>query len=253
MAENSEVTVKGPEGPGSLKIIHRKGDILENTLGRVGSIDTNVLLATPHSIIKRIPGSSVEELAEKFKNINWQGNVEVYLNHSPLFRQLKRLFSGDRRPNIFGRLLLGLPATILTWLPSKLGRLDFYNPFTEAVTTYHSHPKNPVQMHEIGHAIDFDRAKRPTLKVLSNLLFWPSILYHEWKASKIAMQHLDENERKTARKVLEPAFGSYVGGWLSPISRFAVPIGILAGHVKARLIPRNIFFNGRPVNVAAAA
>lgn len=241
-----------------LRIIHKRGDIVENTLGRLGSISTNLLLLTPGAIFKNIPIERVEELKERYRDVNWKGQVDVYLNHSPLFKQMGRLFQlGKRRTNFFVRTTFGLLGTVGGWIAGKLARADYYNPWTESITTYH--PNRAVVMHEIGHAEDFDQSEHPTLRAIFGSL--PIINSKiEWNASRNAMEHLNPEERQQASKILEPAWGTYIGGDilktmmiltlpLTPVFGLAPLAGLVAGHIKSRLFnKRNVFFNGDSVN-----
>lgn len=246
------------ERRGSLTITHKRGDIIENTVGRVGALTTNLLLWTPESILQNISEEQADVLRDRYKNVNWKGDVKVYLGHNPLFDQLKRLYfePGKRRTSFFARITAGLPTTVVAWVQSKFFRSDYYNPFTETVTTYN---KNlAVASHEIGHAEYFDRSNFPGIQALAGA-FPVFRSYQEWAASHNAMKYLNPEERIKARKVLEPAWGTYAGAdaaymtaalvpesipYLLPVAPFAPIIGALVGHVHSRLPEsRNIFFD----------
>lgn len=251
------------ERTGSLTIVHKRGDIIENTIGRIGALSTNILVWTPESIFQNISKEQAGVLEERYKNVNWRGDVKVFLNHNPLFDQLKRLYfePGKRRTNFFLRASLGLPVTVLGWVSSKIYRSDYYNPLTETVTTYNRNTF--VASHEIGHAEYFDKSNHPGLQALAGII--PGVKsYQEWAASNNAMKHLNYQEREKARKVLEPAWGTYagfdaasIGSSLYPpivplitsIVPFASIIGLVAGHIHSR-IPgsHNIFFDETSVD-----
>lgn len=224
-----------------LHIRHSKGDIVENTVGRIGGVESDIMLWTPGSIVKNPGKETVEYLKDKYKDVPWKGNVEVYLGHSPLFRQLKRLFQKDRRTNLFARFWFGIPQTIGGWIAGKLARTDMYNPWTETVQVYNAH--KAVAMHEVGHAEDFDQARHPTLKAIARSLptifAYPIAIIQEWNASRNAMKHLQPDERQNAAKVLTPAFGTYLGANL-PILNW---IPLIAGHIHARLSKNTPFLH----------
>lgn len=253
MTEQSRGENQTPQG--NLTVIHKRGGIIENTIGRIGSIPTNLLLGTPSSIWKNVPKEKVHEIQQRYKDVPWQGNVEVYLNHAPFFRRIKRLFSKERKRNLFARIVIGIPSVIESTLLGKLTRADHYEPFTESAVVFNQ--ALGVAEHEIGHAIDFDQSPMPSLKALLSSITFP--LYNtmtlEPRASAIAMQHMTPEERLKAQRVLEPAFGSYVGATVTALTPLTgglslVPYaaGILAGHIHSRVSKKNFFFNGEPIN-----
>lgn len=212
--------------------IHRKerSGVVEMSVGRILNLPTHILLWTPRAAFKDVSAETAQKLQEAYKNTPFQGKVDVYLNHSPLFKQMKRLFNSDRRMNVIPRVLLGIPYTAATWFLGKINRTDLYNPFTESAQVYHA--RSEIGIHEAGHAKDFDSGKFPFLKIAANLI--PGVgIYREWKASHIAMRHIAPEDRQTAAKVLEPAWGSHI----------SIPIGALAGHAHSRLSNQNVFFN----------
>src|SRR3989344_5002083 len=89
----------------------KKGDILARTVGRAGALWANLNLWTPLAGFKDPTEKDVEYLKEMYKDVQWKGNIEVNVNHSPLFGQLKRLFSDERRTNFFVRATAGLSST----------------------------------------------------------------------------------------------------------------------------------------------
>ncbi len=237
-----------------LSFIHQRGDPFENTIGRINSIPINFLLGTPEASLQSPSKKVGEEIKEKLKNTKTKGKIDVYMGHSPFFREMKRLFQNDRRTNFFLRMGLGIPSTIAgSILAGKLSRADHYNPFSESVHVYH--PNKAVALHEIGHALDFDKARLPGLKAVARILP-PFTLKQEWQASRNAMKYLDRNEQQEAAKILEPAFGTYVGAFggslLSrltslPLAGAAYIGAILLGHLHSKTSEKNIFFNGKMV------
>lgn len=251
----------------------KKGDILARTIGRVGSLWQNIQLLTPSSSFRDPTEEDVERLKEMFKDVKWKGQIEVNVNHSPFFNQLKRLFSSERRTNFFVRATAGMVSTLYYSILAHFIRADYYNPYTESSSIYHTNPD--VQAQQLGRAKFFDQGEFSTF----NSFFYSLPIartQREWNASKIVMEHLKtEEERQRARKVLEPWLGLYVGrdagivaGWLLkdvPLGPalhlpWSVPLGIIPnkipffapfiptigaiiGHIHARASRRNIFFN----------
>lgn len=247
--EQSQIVESEQESNSNVNVIHRGGGVIENTLGRIGSVPRNILLGTPKDVFRNVPRETVDFIKERTHNMDLKGQVDVYLNHTPLFKQMKRLFSKDRKSSFFARMAIGLPSLFAVNAVAKLGRMNHYNPFTESVSVYHSNPA--IAMHELGHAEDFNKSKYPALKSFAYALpFVRSKM--EWNASHNAMKHLKPHEREDARKVLEPAFGAHVGGEaLAVASVIAPPLrpiyalaGVIAGHIHSRTSKNNIFFKG---------
>ena len=222
--------------PPGINIIQKKGigglpGLVEETVGRFGSIGANILRLTPRSIISTPSEKSKEYIEKNFADFPWKGKSEVYLGHSPLFKQLGRLFSKDRRTNLFARVALGIPYTGLTWLAGKLGRMDSYNPFTESAQVYHSN--EAMALKQAGYAAYFDQSKHPTLKAMARGLVPFVGMYRDWRATNIAMQKLDKNELKKASRVLTPDFAMQFGF-----------LPVVAAHIQSRITgDKNIFHN----------
>lgn len=175
--------------------------------------------------------------------------MEVYVNHSPLFRRIGRLFQRERRTNLFVRAILGIPGVLEGFVLGKLFRADHYDPLTESIVTYTTNLG--VTEHEIGHAEDYDRSRHPTIKTFTYSFPGVRSLF-EWNASNYAMKHMNTQEREKARKVLEPAFGSYAGAdtaiaflpFAEKNSLIAPLVGLVAGHIHSRMKgTKNIFFD----------
>jgi|SRR3989344_831946 len=224
---------KPDETKGSLTVKYKKDGPIKWIWGihsRIASLPQNLLLLTPRASFQNVSKETAEFVKTRYSDVPWKGKVEISVNHTPLFGQIKRLFSNERRPSLFARATIGVPTTLGAILAGKFTRRDLYNPFTETVINYH--PDKAVGMHEVGHARDFDKSRFPTLKALAYGLPFGHLV-REWRASRNAMSRLTKEERIPAQKILEPAFGSYLAGFP----------GVIGGHVAARLIDRNIFFN----------
>ena len=244
------------EASHEISFIHQRGDPLENTFGRVNSLVGNFLIGTPEASFQSPSRGLSDELKEKLKNTHTKGQVEAYMGHSPFFREMKRLFSNDRRTNKFVRMGLGIPSTVVgSLLRGKLARADHYNPYTESVHVYH--PNKAVALHEIGHALDFDKAKHPGLKAVARILP-PFTLKQEWQASRNAMKYLNTEDQRKAANILEPAFGTYVGTFAGgllgkltslPVAGIAYLGSVALGHLHATTSEKNIFYNNEPISV----
>lgn len=190
-----------------LRFIHKKGSIFERSIGRVGAIPFNLL--GPSEVVKNFPEEKIHEVTELFQETPWKGQIDVYLNHAPLRGQMKRLFAKERRTNLLARATVGIPATGVIWTAGKLFRRNIYNPYTETVQNYRSKPW--VVAHEIGHAIDYDQAKHPTLKALLAPLPIARSM-NEWRASRNAIRLFKPEQMKQVRRSYETMFGRHVGG-----------------------------------------
>ena len=136
------------------------------------------------------------------------------------------------------RLLLGLPTTLFAdvLLPGRLFPWgDYYNPWTNTVHLYSSHPA--IAMHEAGHVHDLDTHKwKGTYSALRLIPFVD--LYQEYAASNEAITYLktettDPEDEIAAYKILYPAYGTYVGSYFLP------PIGTVAGALLGHLTGRS--------------
>lgn len=222
-----------------LHITYKGSDIIEN-LARFQPahwLAQTVLLGTPRGIWSGPNEKMVGELNEMYKDVEFKGQYEVLLGGNSLGTQLSRLFSSDRRMNIFSRLVMGLPATVVGWATSKLNRSDHYNPFTETAVVYN--PNIAVATHEIGHAEFFDKQKSP---FISSLLYSLPIIRSndEWKASRNAMSHFtEEKDIKKANRILSGAFGTYYASDLLQVigtAAFLLPIPLTKEIATAAII-----------------
>lgn len=214
---------------------------LENTIGRLASLPTYLLLGVPTESVKSLKNETAQDIVRQYGSYPWRGQSNINVDNSPIFNEVKRLFSKDRRTNLFSRVVFGLPTTASMALSGWLMRNNAYNPYTESLQVYASN--KGIVAHELGHAMDFDTANHPNLKALAYQLPIVKQIY-EWRASRNAMQKLYPEERKEAQKVLEPAFGTYAGALVgSPL------IGLVVGHIHGRAFDQNWFFNGEPAHV----
>ena len=134
------------------------------------------------------------------------------------------------------RLLIGFPVTLLSdvLLPGRLFPWgDYYNPYTNTVHLFSDHPA--IALHEAGHVTDFARRRWKGTYAFCRLI--PGVdLYQEAKATGEAIGYLktisDQPGELGAYKILYPAYGTYIGGYVfAPIGTV---VGALLGHVTGR-------------------
>jgi hypothetical protein len=157
------------------------------------------------------------------------------LNEWAPWRDLDRL-KDNKKVNWIYRVLLGLPITLVSIiLPGRLLGGDHYNPFTDTVNIYSNLPV--VVLHEAGHVHDFNSRKyKGTYAALRILPFFD--LYQEFLASDEAIEHIistgEVKQELSAYKVLYPAYGTYVGGYLGYLFPGGSIIGVAIGHLIGR-------------------
>jgi len=189
-------------------------DIIANTVGHLAAIPLlHLRVWTPDAIFKSPTKELAHELADRWKDVPFKGDVLVRVGHTSLAGDIQRsLATNGEMKNAFPRSLrmLTLPITLILSTAAKIGRLDHYNPLTQTVVAFHPHRE--IGMHEIGHAKDFDprsnwgKIGRSLLRAIPGLG-----LVTEWTASKLALEQMkSDEERRQAIKTLEPAFSSYV-------------------------------------------
>lgn len=166
------------------------------------------------------------------------GGLSVRLNSWDPGDDLARLATNEAVAWPY-RLLLGLPTTLVheIILAGRLFGGDHYNPFTDVVHLYSDH--EAIALHEAGHARDFASQRRKGTYALLRLFPFVDLL-QEHAATEEAIAFFRETGDTTAElrayRMLYPAFGSYVGKYVSiPYSYFVlVAGGHLFGWRKAR-------------------
>ena len=209
-------------------------------LGNVLSIPTKILL-WHWKIDRHLVTSDTESYLVDYIDApeTVTDGTHYALNQYAPGRDLKRL-AKNRKVAWPYRLLIGLPVTLIfdVLLPGRLFGGDHYNPFTDTVLLYSDLPA--VALHEAGHSHDFNKRRFKGTYALLRLLP-PVTLFQEYKASKEAVTHLaavgKDRERCSAHELLQPAFGSYVGGYIPfPGTAFA---GAAVGHITGRITAHN--------------
>lgn len=201
---------------GSVTYAFSDREVIANTLGHLVAIPLmHVRMWTPDAIFNTPTKDLTHELADRWKDVPFKGDVLVRVGHTSLAGDIQRSLAKDNEmKNALPRALrmIGLPATLLISTAAKALRLDHYNPFTQTAVTFHSHRE--VGMHEMGHAKDFDTHSnwgKVGITLLKAIPF--GNLVTEWPASKYALQQMKtDEERRQAIKTLEPAFSTYVTG-----------------------------------------
>lgn len=260
---------------GSLTVIYHPDDEIADTLGHMGAIRTHLTLGTPHDVFKRPTPETARGVFEHWKNEPWKRHIEVHIGGSPgLEDHVNRTFAtvfdrvredlkkkgqdSELDPVMFGEFIrehslfntLIRTALAQQWLYFKLHRTDHYSLATDRAIVYH--PNKAVAMHELGHARYYNQADNKTREGLLYLL--PGFRsYQEWQASTEAMKRLEKGEdRRNAMKILEPAWGNYIGRdirdvlMLFPPAQIAPFVGMLVGHIASRLPFRRRSF-GQPL------
>lgn len=160
------------------------------------------------------------------------GSVGVQLNRYAPQDAWKRLVKNKQVKWPY-RLFIGTFVVLIadTLLIDRIFGGDRYNPYTHTV---HIHSDLPsVALHELGHAKDFSERRYKGSYALLRIVPFVD-LYHEAQATKIAFAHArdDKNipQEKECYKVLYPAYGTYVGGYLG----FGFLIPVIIGHIWGR-------------------
>ncbi len=209
-------------GTNTLEI--KRDDPISRSLSFIGNLPTKLLFLSTK--IGSYPKEETQDYVQKYLEDSGLENTTVRIGHSRIFKDLYRLFKDDRlkKTSLLGRILLGIPTTLLGGLQSKLTRSDHYNPFTKTATVYSNVPA--IGLHELGHAKDFEEKNSPTLYALARS-FFPVALYQEYKASRKAYKSLKEKDKGQSYRYLIPAFASYV----SPVAGIAsVPL-VMTTHL----------------------
>jgi len=269
LPEQMRWTTQSKEG-GSLTVIYHPDDEIADTLGHMGAVRTHLILGTPSDLFKRPTPETAQEVFKHWKDEPWKNHVEIHIGGSPTLEEYtdrlltaviakvgQRLKENHPEVHVDTSILdkntiaykIFKTALAYPWVRAKLHRANHYSPGMESGMIFH--PKLAVAMHEVGHAQYFD--KEPDKALLYHLPGFRS--YQEWKASAEAMKRLLPNqERREAMKILEPAWGSYVGRDLQSVMKPFMPeaakliptLTIIAGHMVSRLpFRRNSF--GQPL------
>lgn len=184
-------------------------------------------------------GEQTEQAIAQYLDQNNLSTVRVRLNQYHPMEDWRRLVRNDR-VGAGWRYTFGA-ITVLgeTIFPGRLIGGDHYNPYTDTIHLYSDVPV--IALHEGGHAKDFARRNwKGTYAAVYALPIVP--LYHESIATNDVLAYLEQHgtieEQASARKVLFPAYGTYVGsaaGSVFPPASGPFFYGsLLAGHAIGR-------------------
>lgn len=191
------------EKSGSIRFINQEPDFLEKKVGPYGAIPIQHLsFGTWSSVGKEIGQDQIENLQKRVEEVEWQGDIEVHVNHSSIFKQLERLFDSDRKNSLFTRVLFGLPVTIGYGVLGKLFNYNFYNPYSETLQLYNENEY--IGLARLGDAELVDGAKGVQKEILSFLHAVPNPLMRLITILGIekAYSKLSEDEKHVAEKYL---------------------------------------------------
>jgi len=215
---------------------------VDNPLCRVASYALNVpfkalFLSTK---IGALPREEAQKAVKAYLETSDLESAVVRMGHSRVGEDLKRLFfdKNVRKSRSFiGRLLFGLPRTLLGSLATKLLRLDDYNPFTNTVHIYSN--VQALARKQLARAKFFQDKKMPTLHALAGYV--PHLNIHQdYKVGRIAREAAPENERSQTGRYLVPDYALGLGALasagllaagLTSAGLLAIPVAVAAGHI----------------------
>lgn len=193
-------------------------------------------------------GPETEQAISQYLETNNLTSVRVRLNQYAPRDDWRRLVS-NKSVAAPWRYTLGTLSTLYeTVIPGRLFGGDHFNPFTNTIHLYSDVPS--IALHEGGHAKDFARRKWKGTYAAAYLI--PAVpLYHEAIATSDVLAYLEyngtANQQREARRILYPAYGTYVGSTLGtffpvvsdPIYLGSVAIGHFWGRQASKRIPIN--------------
>jgi hypothetical protein len=190
-----------------------------------------------------------ERIFEYWKDVPWKGNVLVRINPTTVKEDISRYFEvlgKTSKQATFVDKFVHVPKIAFDNILTRTFGITHYQDYTHTVTLYN---KNfYAGMHEMGHALDYD-TNVANLKDSHEYIKMPqqkgfaSRLKREWRASSNAMKYLrTDDERREAMKVLEPAYGTYVGDALGKAASVALIVGAAGVIVlNPALAPAHLF------------
>jgi hypothetical protein len=207
-------------------------------VGWVLGIPGKILLWN-HRVDNHNIGPQTENAMARYLNDNGLTTVRVRMNQYHPMDDWRRLVRNDS-VGAGWRYTFGA-ITVLgeTLIPGRLFGGDHFNPYTNTIHLYSDVPA--IAMHEGGHAKDFARRKwKGTYAAAYVLPIVP--LYHESLATNDVLAYLESNgtldEQADARRVLSPAYGTYVGGAAGTVfPQFSGPLyygSVITGHIVGR-------------------
>jgi len=217
---------------GSNTLEYALDDPLSRAVSYIGNLPAKAILLSMD--VGNYPREETQDYVRDYVQNSGLEDVTVRQGHSSVLEDVGRLFSDERLKDIslMGRILFGIPTTLIGGLIAKLTRADYYNPFTKTAHIYSDIPA--IALHELGHAKDFQEKGWPTLYALAGNLS-PIHFYQEFKASKIADESLRGNDKRQTGRYLVPAFATHVSPLVESLSGMAAIPFILGAHVLGNL------------------
>lgn len=220
------------------QIQHGKRRPLIDGVGWVIGIPGKILLWN-HRIDNHRIQPATEQAIAQYLNDNGLTTVRVRLNQYHPLDDWRRLVRNDS-VGAGWRYTFGAVSVLgETLFPGRIFGGDRFNPYTNTIHIYSDIPA--IALHEGGHAKDFMRRKwKGTYAAVYMLPIVP--LYHESIATRDVFAYLEQHatveEQADARRVLTPAYGTYVGSAAGSVFPQAVaPLyyaSVIAGHVVGR-------------------
>jgi hypothetical protein len=204
---------------GSNTIEYALDDPVSRAVSFVGNLPYKFLLLSKD--VGNYPREKTQEYIKNYVKEKGLVNTTVRVGHSRVLKDTARLFTDEKLKDVslIGRILWGLPTTLIGGFLSKLRRADYYNPFTKTAVIYSDVPA--IAIHELGHASDYQQQRFPTLYSLFRNSYFGA-LYQELKASRTSHEYLKGKE-KTYR-YLTPALASYA---LTPLISPIISLGAM--------------------------
>jgi hypothetical protein len=207
-------------------------------LGWIIGIPSKILLWN-HRVDNHNIRPETERAVAAYLNDNGLATVRVRMNQYHPIDDWRRLTRNDS-VGAGWRYTFGVVSVLgEAVFPGRIIGGDHFNPYTNTIHLYSDIPA--IALHEAGHAKDFARRKWKGTYAAAYLL--PIVpLYHESLASNDVYAYLETNgtveEQADARKILTPAFGTYIGGAAGSVfPQASVPLyygSVVTGHLVGR-------------------
>lgn len=186
-----------------------------------------------------------EQSIARYLEHNGLSTVRVRLNQYHPLDDWRRLVRNDSVGAGWRYTFGAISVLGETIFPGRLIGGDHFNPYTNTVHIYSDVPA--IAVHEAGHSKDF--ARRYWKGTYAAVYLLPIVpLYHESIASGDALAYIDEHEsieqQASARKILYPAYATYVGGAAGTVfPSVSTPLyygSVIAGHAAGRYQARQV-------------
>ena len=222
---------------------------LLDALGWVVGLPGKIIL-WDHRIDNHDISCETEEALAEYLASNELTTVKVRLNQYAPCDEWRRLRAN--KSMAWGwRYSLGTVTWLgYTLLPGRVFGGDAYNPYTNTIYVYSDVPA--IALHEGGHARYWAERQYKGNHAAVYALVPGAALYYEAVATGDALAYLHDfgsaADERDGYEILYPAYGTYVGGLLSPGLLELAPV--VAGHVVGRLESRKIEDHPSAVSLA---